>query len=147
MRRLLTWLAGGLGAAALVRQLLRRQPVPTSTAPTASPAPPAVDPAEELRAKLEQARDTADDRDEFDAAEGTPVDTVDAVPAEELGAKMEQARDTADDPDELDAAEGTPVDTVDAVPAEEPSSLEERRRRVHDKAQDALGRMRGVDDD
>jgi hypothetical protein len=111
MRRLLTWLAGGLGAAALVRQLLRRQPVPTSTAPTASPAPPAVDPAEELRAKLEQ------------------------------------ARDTADDPDELDAAEGTPVDTVDAVPAEEPSSLEERRRRVHDKAQDALGRMRGVDDD
>jgi hypothetical protein len=111
MRRLLTWLAGGLGAAALVRQLLRRQPVPAPTAPPAPPAPPVVDPAEELRAKLEQ------------------------------------ARDTADDPDELDAAEGTPVDTVDAVPAEEPSSLEERRRRVHDKAQDALGRMRGVDDD
>ena len=108
MRRLLTWLAGGLGAAAVVRQLLRRHPVPAPTAPT---APPAADPAEELRAKLEQARDTADDRDEFDAAEGTPVDTV------------------------------------DAVPAERPSSLEERRRKVHDKAQEALGRMRGVDDD
>jgi hypothetical protein len=117
MRRLVTWLAGGLGAVALVRELLRRQPVPAPGAPPAPstpPAPtvpPAADPAEELRAKLEQARDTADDRDEFDAAEGTPVDSV------------------------------------DAVPAEQPSSLEERRRRVHDKAQEALGRMRGVDDE
>jgi hypothetical protein len=118
MRRLVTWLAGGLGAVALVRELLRRQPVPASSAPPAPAAPPlpteppAADPAEELRARLEQARDTADDRDEFDAAEGTPVDTVDAVPAEQ------------------------PT-----------SSLEERRRSVHDKAQEALGRMRGVDDD
>ena len=111
MRRLVTWLAGGLGAVALVRELLRRQPVPAPTGPTPPPAPPAADPAEELRAKLEQARDTADDRDEFDAAEGTPVDAV------------------------------------DAVPAEQPSSLEERRRRVHDKAQEALGQMRGLDDD
>ena len=99
MRKLLTWLAGGLGAAALVRQLLRRQPA-------RPPAPAPADPAEELRAKLEQARDTADDRDEFDAAEGTPVDEV-----------------------------------------ERPRSLEERRRRVHDKAQEALGEMRGADDD
>ena len=100
MRRPLTWLAGGLGLVALVRQLLRRQPA----RPPA--APPAPDPAEELRAKLEQARDTPDDRDEFDAAEGTPVDEV-----------------------------------------EPPSSLEERRRRVHDKAQEALGEMRGPDGD
>ena len=108
MRRPLTWLAGGLGVAALLRQLLRRQPVP----PPVPPAEPStVDPAEELRAKLEQARDTADDRDEFDAAEGTPVDTV------------------------------------DALPAEPPNSLEERRRRVHDKAQEALGQMRGADDE
>jgi hypothetical protein len=107
MRRLLTWLAGGLGVAALLRQLLRRQPLPPAPPPA---EPSTADPAEELRAKLEQARGTADDRDEFDAAEGTPVDTVDA-------------------------------------PAEPPDSLEERRRRVHDKAQEALGQMRGADDD
>jgi len=97
MRRLLTWLAGGLGAAAVVRQLLRRQrPVEA----------PAADPAAELRARLEQARDTPDDREEFDAAEGVPVDEV-----------------------------------------EQPRSLEERRRAVHDKAQEALGQMRPPDDD
>ena len=37
---------------------------------------PTVDPADELRARLEQAREAADDRDEFDAAEGQPVDEV-----------------------------------------------------------------------
>lgn len=100
MRRLATWIAGGLGVAALLRQLLRHQPAPPPA------APPAADPAEELRAKLEQARAAPDDRDEFDAAEGTPVD--------EVG---------------------------------QPSSLEERRRRVHDKAQEALGEMRQGDDD
>ncbi|HWN21354.1 MAG TPA: hypothetical protein VNP93_05240 [Gaiellaceae bacterium] len=110
MRRLLTWLAGGLGVAALLRQLLRRQPLPPPAPPPAT-EPSTADPAEELRAKLEQARDTADDRDEFDAAEGTPIDTV------------------------------------EALPAEPPNSLEERRRRVHDKAQEALGQMRGADDD
>jgi len=101
MRRLLTWLAGGLGAAALgwrlVRQLPRRRhPVEVPTA----------DPADALRAKLEQARATPDDREEFDAAEGIPVDEV-----------------------------------------EQPRSLEERRRAVHDKAQEALGHMRQQDDD
>ena len=35
---------------------------------------PQPDPAEELRARLEQAREAPDDRDEFDAAEGQPVD-------------------------------------------------------------------------
>lgn len=99
MRRLLTWLAGGLGLVALLRQLRRQQPAPQAP-------PPGADPAEELRAKLEQAREAADDRDEFDAAEGTPVDEV-----------------------------------------ERPSSLEERRRRVHDKAQEALGEMQRADDD
>lgn len=101
MRRLLTWFAGGVGALALVRQLLQRQrPIPQP--------PPAegADPADELRARLEQAREAPDDRDEFDAAEGTPVDEV-----------------------------------------ERPSSLEERRRAVHDKAQEALGHMRDADDD
>jgi hypothetical protein len=68
VRRALTWIAGGLGLAALLR--LRRQP-------TALEAP-APDPAEELRRRLAEARDAGDDRDEYDAAEGTPVDEADA---------------------------------------------------------------------
>ena len=68
MRRALTWLAGGLGLAALLR--LRRKPAAVQA--------PAADPAEELRRRLAEAREAGDDRDEFDSAEGTPVDEVDA---------------------------------------------------------------------
>jgi hypothetical protein len=66
MRRLLAGLGGALGLAALWR-FLRRAPDPKTTD---------IDPAEELRIRLEQAREAADDRDEFDAAEGQPVDEV-----------------------------------------------------------------------
>jgi hypothetical protein len=94
MRRLLAGLGGALGLAALWR-FLRREPEPQK-------AP--VDPAEELRIRLEQAREAADDRDEFDASEGQPVDEVEA-----------------------------------------PRSIEERRRAIHDKAQQALGEMQSSD--
>ena len=98
MRRLLTGLAGAFGVAALWRLLARRPP-----APLPEPQPQA-DPADELRRKLAEARETVDDRDEFDAAEGTPVDHV-------------------------------------AEPPAGPRALEERRRAVHEQAQEALGRM------
>lgn len=92
MGRLLTGLGGAFGLAWLWR-LLRREQVGRQ--------PPQPDPAAELRTKLEQARRAADDRDEFDAAEGQPVDEV-----------------------------------------EPPSlSLDERRRAIHEKAQQALGEM------
>jgi hypothetical protein len=90
--RLLAGLGGAFGLAALWRFLRR------------APEPAGVDPAEELRVRLEQAREAADDRDEFDAAEGQPVDEV-----------------------------------------ERPGSIEERRRAIHDKAQQALGEMHGSD--
>jgi hypothetical protein len=78
--------------------------LPPSSPPLPAPAP--ADPAAELREKLAQARGAADDRDEFDAAEGVAVD--------EVG----QAR-----------------------------SLDERRRAVHEQAQQTLGQMRADDDD
>jgi hypothetical protein len=67
MRRGLAWLAGALGLAALLR--LRRRSSGTFERRDS-------DPADELRARLEQAREVPDDRDEFDAAQGQPVDEV-----------------------------------------------------------------------
>ena len=69
MRRGLAWLGGALGLAALLR--LRRRSSGTFERRDS-------DPADELRARLELARDTPDDRDEYDAAEGQPVDEVEA---------------------------------------------------------------------
>ena len=76
------------------------------------------DPAEELRAKLAQAREAADDRDEFDAAEGQPVDEVERPP--HVAAEAEAG-----------AGAGGSA----------PLSLDERRRAIHEKAQQALGEM------
>ena len=101
MRKLLTGLLGAIGVAALWR-FLTRKPAGHAEAPV----PAAPDPADELRRKLAEARETVDDRDEYDAAEGTPVDQV-----------------------------------------EEPRSLEERRRAVHQQAQEALGRMQQEGED
>lgn len=67
MKRGLAWLAGAFGLAAVWR-LKRRA--------TGAFERPQSDPADELRARLEQARETPDDRDDFDAAEGQPVDEV-----------------------------------------------------------------------
>jgi hypothetical protein len=64
MGRALAGLGGAFGLAWLWRRL-RPQP-----------GPAAPDPADELRARLEQARDAPDDRDQFDAAEGQPIDEV-----------------------------------------------------------------------
>jgi hypothetical protein len=92
-------LAGALGLAAFLR--LRRRAETVERQPELE-----ADPAQELRAKLEQAREAADDRDEFDAAEGQPVDEV-----------------------------------------EQPRSIDERRRAIHEKAQQALGEMQQPDRD
>jgi hypothetical protein len=100
MGRLLTGIGGALGLAWLWRFLRREQKAQRVEQP---------DPAAELRAKLEQAREAADDRDEFDAAEGQPLDEA------ELPLSLDQA--------------------------EPPLSLDERRRAIHEKAQQALGEM------
>jgi hypothetical protein len=67
VKRGLAWLAGALGLAALLRQR-RRSSEPFERRDS--------DPADELRARLEQAREAPDDRDEFDASQGQPVDEV-----------------------------------------------------------------------
>lgn len=110
MRGLLTGLGGAFGLAWLWRFLRREQ---AGRQGPAAEAPPD-DPAAALRAKLEQARGSADDRDAFDAAEGQPVDEVERPPA---------------------AVEPPPL------------SLDERRRAIHEKAQEALGEMKGPGED
>jgi hypothetical protein len=117
MGRLLTGLGGALGLAWLWR-FLRKEHAEQQ----ASRHDPGHDPAEELRAKLAEAREAADDRDEFDAAEGQPVDEVERprAAAAEAAIEVEEA----------------------------PLSLDERRRAIHEKAQQALGEMNrpGQDD-
>ena len=108
MGRLLTGLGSALGLAWLWRFLTREREEQT----------PAVDPATELREKLAQAREAADDRDEFDAAEGQPVDEVERPPQP--------------------VAEAEPEPKAEEEP---PLSLDERRRAIHEKAQQALGEM------
>jgi hypothetical protein len=78
----IAWLGGAaLGAVALARALTRRPPPPPVQAP---PRPPEAEPsgpdprAEELRARLADARELADERDEFEGAE-TPVDEAEPV--------------------------------------------------------------------
>ena len=115
MGRLLAGLGSAFGLAWLWRKL---QGVPT--VPT---APPQHDPEDELRARLEQAREAADDRDEFDAAEGQPVDEVERPPA-----PVAEEHEPEPEPE----------------PAERGLSLDERRRAVHEKAQQALGEMEGL---
>jgi hypothetical protein len=111
MGRVLAGLGGAFGLAALWRFLRRpaAQPPPVEADQSVE-----ADPASELRSRLEQARQAADDRDEFDAAEGQPVDEV------------EQPRSTQDQ-------------AVDEV--EQPRSIEDRRQAIHEKAQQALGEM------
>lgn len=72
----------GAGLAGLVaaRRLRKRRPEP---APAAGPDPR----ADELRQKLAQARDIADERDEFESAE-TTVDQ--AEPPKDLTAKRQE---------------------------------------------------------
>jgi hypothetical protein len=66
MRRLLAWLAGLVGGAAVYRSITRKR------RPAAQPVQPA-DPAEALKAKLAEARAAGDERDEMEAGE-TRVD-------------------------------------------------------------------------
>ena len=84
MRKLLTGVLGAIGVAALWRYLTRKpRRRAAAPAPEAAPDP---DPAEELRRKLAEARETVDDRDEYDAAEGTPVDEVESRARSRSGA-------------------------------------------------------------
>jgi hypothetical protein len=91
VRRLFGWTAGLVGIAALARLLAARRD--RAARPALSPAPPAEDPAEELRRKLAESRDA-------------------------------------------DAPLAEPTTTSEPV-----ESLEERRARVHAKAQEALEAM------
>ena len=69
MRRLYTWLAGVAGGAAVYRMFRSR--------PAGVVEPDAR--ADELRAKLAEAREAGDDRESFEAGE-TPVDQADVAP-------------------------------------------------------------------
>jgi hypothetical protein len=85
VRRTLVGLIGAVCGVALVRYLRRR------AGPPPAPIP---DPADTLRAKLDESRAVAADRDEFEAGE-TPVDQAD--PDARRRAVHEQARTRLDE--------------------------------------------------
>jgi hypothetical protein len=84
MKRLLAWIGGALGLLAFLR--LRRRRVELPPAQTS-------DPADELKRRLEEAREAADDRDEFDAAEGQPVDEIE--PTRSIAERRQAVHDKA----------------------------------------------------
>jgi hypothetical protein len=92
--------AGAFGTAALWRVLGRRRALDGVHG-----AATAEDPAAELRRRLAEAREAPDDRDEFDAAEGVPLDEVEPAASveERRRAVHEQAQAALDEmraPDE-----------------------------------------------
>lgn len=73
MRRLYAWLAGVAGGILAYRAFRRRQSEP---APALEPPEPDAR-AEELKARLAEARAAGDDRDAFEAGETTVAEAVD----------------------------------------------------------------------
>jgi hypothetical protein len=67
-------------------------------------------------------------------------------PAAELRRKLDEARAAGDDRPAFEAGERA-VDEVEAPPPAAQSSIEERRRAIHEKAQEALDSMRSPGDD
>jgi hypothetical protein len=94
MRRLYAWVAGAVGGIAAYRALKRRPAVET----------PSDARAEELRARLAEARAAGDDRAEFEGGE-TPVDeAVPVDPDDRRRAVHEQARAAIDEMHEHEEA-------------------------------------------
>jgi hypothetical protein len=85
MKRLLAWIGGALGVLAFLRLRRRRVELP--------PTPAQSDPADELKRRLEEAREAPDDRDEFDAAEGQPVDEIE--PTRSIAERRQAVHDKA----------------------------------------------------
>ena len=84
---------------------------------------PEPDPAAELRAKLEESRSVADDRDEFESGE-TPLDRADPDAA-------------AHPPAPAEPAEEPPIDESDP---------DARRRAVHDQTRARIDELSGRDE-
>ena len=109
MKRLLAGIAGVFGISWLLRKRREAvaQDVAVEEAEQAAEAAEAADPrAEQLRARIEQAKAAGDDRDDFEAGE-TPVDAAD--PATRRSAVHEAGRARIDEMAERragDAGEG-----------------------------------------
>jgi hypothetical protein len=88
MRRLFAWVAGAAGGLAAYRALKSRRVEP-------EPAHDAR--AEELKARLAQARDAADDRDAFEAGEVTVDEAEPLDPQARRAAVHEQGRAALDE--------------------------------------------------
>jgi hypothetical protein len=88
VRRLFAWVAGAAGGLAAYRALKGRRPEPETAADTR---------ADELKARLAQAREAVDDREEFEAGEVT-VDRAEPLDPQARRAQVhEQGRAALDE--------------------------------------------------
>ena len=88
MKRLFAWLAGAAGGLAAYRALKGRRAEPETVSATR---------AEELKARLAEAREAVDDRDEFEAGEVT-VDRAEPLDPQARRAQVhEQGRAALDE--------------------------------------------------
>jgi hypothetical protein len=88
VRRLFAWVAGAAGGLAAYRALKGRRPEPVTAADTR---------ADELKARLAQAREAVDDREEFEAGEVT-VDRAEPLDPQARRAQVhEQGRAALDE--------------------------------------------------
>lgn len=88
MRRLIAWVAGAAGGLVTYRALKGKRP---------QPEPQADARAEELKARLQQAREAPDDRDAFESGEVT-VDKAEPLdPAARRAQVHEQGRSALDE--------------------------------------------------
>ncbi len=94
MKRTIAWLAGIVGIAALGRWLSQRRQQPESVA---EPTADAVDPAEELRRRLDEQRQQPEPEQEDTAPEPAQVDETLEERRARVHAKAREAIDAMDD--------------------------------------------------
>jgi hypothetical protein len=88
VKRLFAWVAGAAGGLAAYRAMKGKRPQPVAVADTR---------AEELKARLRQAREAPDDRDEFESGEVT-VDEAEPLDPQARRAQVhEQGRAALDE--------------------------------------------------
>jgi hypothetical protein len=126
VRSKLGWFLGGLGFAAAVARLFRRDRAAPTSLPAPIPAPPPRAPEPQPEPEPEPLLEPE--------AEADPR-------AEELRRRLDESRTLVDEREEFESGETT-IDNAEAPAAPQTSEPAARRRHVHDRGQATIDKMR-----